>query len=141
MTQLYLNDTKDKFAVLISPFYGSGWSTWNKHCDNMAFDKRIVEKFIELKKEYQYNYWDDDCVSFGATKYKDRDIFEMELFKMLRFLDYFYLKEDIISTFKIGVNHVCVSGYAHLKIIWVDINVNFTIIEHDGYEKLIVVYD
>ena len=33
-----------KVAVLYSPGWGAGWSTWNEHA--FAIDKRIVEKFI-----------------------------------------------------------------------------------------------
>ena len=42
--ELYVND-KDEIGVLVSLGYGAGWSTWNEEC--YAYDKRIVEKFIE----------------------------------------------------------------------------------------------
>lgn len=40
----YYND-KDELAVLISPGYGSGWSTLEM-AENLAIDKRVVEKFL-----------------------------------------------------------------------------------------------
>ena len=42
--ELYVNGL-DEVGVLYSPDFGAGWSTWN--CDCCAYDKRIVEKFIE----------------------------------------------------------------------------------------------
>lgn len=42
--ELYVNGM-DEVGVLYSPGYGAGWSTWND--DHYAYDKRIVEKFIE----------------------------------------------------------------------------------------------
>ena len=41
---LYVNGM-DEVGVLYSPSFGAGWSTWNSDC--YAYDKRIVEKFIE----------------------------------------------------------------------------------------------
>lgn len=35
----------DELGVLISPEFGAGWSTWNY--DELAFDKRIIEKWLE----------------------------------------------------------------------------------------------
>lgn len=34
-----------KVAILVSSGFGAGWSTWNY--PQMAYDKRIVEKFLE----------------------------------------------------------------------------------------------
>lgn len=42
--ELYVNEM-DEVGVLYSPGFGAGWSTWNSDC--YAYDKRIVEKFIE----------------------------------------------------------------------------------------------
>ena len=42
--ELYVNGM-DEVGVLYSPGFGAGWSTWNRDC--YAYDKRIVEKFIE----------------------------------------------------------------------------------------------
>ena len=47
-------DKNNNAFILISPEYGSGWSTWNEDIDQetgekytIARDKRIVEKFLE----------------------------------------------------------------------------------------------
>ncbi len=42
--ELYVNGM-DEVGVLYSPGFGAGWSSWNSDC--YAYDKRIVEKFIE----------------------------------------------------------------------------------------------
>lgn len=42
--ELYVNGN-DEVGILYSPGFGAGWSTWNSEC--YAYDKRIVEKFIE----------------------------------------------------------------------------------------------
>jgi hypothetical protein len=36
-------------AVLVSPGYGAGWSTWNdsKYCEILTMDYDVVEAFIE----------------------------------------------------------------------------------------------
>lgn len=47
----YIKD--GKVAILVSYGYGAGWSTWND--DEYAYDKRIVEKFMELCDKYNEN--------------------------------------------------------------------------------------
>lgn len=64
----YYNENKTAIAVLVSPGWGAGWSTWNNK--EMAYDKRIVEAFLEnidsyeieeLCKEWSY----DSCYAGG----------------------------------------------------------------------------
>lgn len=40
-------------GVLISPGWGAGWQTWtdNDFPVNVALDKRVIEKWLELKDE------------------------------------------------------------------------------------------
>ena len=40
-----------KVGVLISTGYGAGWSTWNDDELELATDKRVVEKFLQIKKD------------------------------------------------------------------------------------------
>lgn len=40
-----------QLAVLISPNYGAGWSTWNDYGIDLAIDKRIVE--AKLRRTYE----------------------------------------------------------------------------------------
>lgn len=55
--EVYKNE-EGKIAVLVSPGYGAGWSTWD-HTD-LAYDKRIVEYILENGvpkiSEEQYNH-------------------------------------------------------------------------------------
>ena len=44
MYEKYYNENGD-LGVLISYGYGAGWSTWNDI--NIAFDKRVIEKYLE----------------------------------------------------------------------------------------------
>lgn len=44
MVEKYYNEN-DELGVLVSDGFGAGWSTWNEK--ELAYDKRIVEKFLE----------------------------------------------------------------------------------------------
>lgn len=46
-----------KIGVLVSYGFGAGWSTWsNEYGVDLALDKRIIEKFLELcEKEIEYD--------------------------------------------------------------------------------------
>ena len=45
MCETYCRD--GQMAVLISPRYGAGWSTWSGR--ELAYDKRVVEAFFDWK--------------------------------------------------------------------------------------------
>lgn len=42
--ELYWNEDRTEYAVLVSPGYGAGWSTWNQR--DLAYDKRVIEYFL-----------------------------------------------------------------------------------------------
>lgn len=44
MVERYYNENGE-LGVLISVGFGAGWSTWND--ENLAYDKRIIEKWLE----------------------------------------------------------------------------------------------
>jgi len=47
MVDKYINKNGD-VAVLISPDYGAGWSTWNsEYAEDMLFDKDIVKIIVD----------------------------------------------------------------------------------------------
>jgi hypothetical protein len=52
-----------KVAVLYSPGFGAGWSTWNQEYPEIMFDPNIV-KFVE-KEEW------DKCKAYVELKYPD----------------------------------------------------------------------
>ena len=68
IVEKYYNEDKTCIAVLVSRGWGAGWSTWNNK--EMAYDKRIIEAFLEninsheieeLCKEWGY----DSCYAGG----------------------------------------------------------------------------
>ena len=76
MTEKYYNE-KGEVAVLYSPGFGAGWSTWNSQEEELIFDKTLVEMILEKKpyeeiEKYAEEKWDgiytgglgDVCVEF-----------------------------------------------------------------------------
>jgi hypothetical protein len=55
-----------KVAVLISPAYGAGWSTWATHCDSdaMLFDPVIAQMILDGADG-------DDIESVARVRYPD----------------------------------------------------------------------
>lgn len=71
MVEKYYNTDKTHIAVLVSPGFGSGWSTWNS--PEMAYDKRIVEAFLEDINRYEIEElceeWGyDSCYTGGWSR-------------------------------------------------------------------------
>lgn len=60
IVEKYYNEDKTRIAVLVSRGWGAGWSTWNS--PEMAYDKRIVEAFLENIKSYEI---EDLCKEWG----------------------------------------------------------------------------
>ena len=42
--EVYYNEDKTKYAVLVSHGFGAGWSSWND--PSVAYDKRVVEFWL-----------------------------------------------------------------------------------------------
>lgn len=69
----YLND-QGKVAVIYSPGYGAGWSTWNTQVgDELVFDpglvKLILDENYELAIIYAKNKW-PGCYTGGLEQAK-----------------------------------------------------------------------
>ena len=62
MIERYYNEN-DELGVLISGGFGAGWSTWNDQ--NLAYDKRIIEKWLE---NVSSNDMQDYIVSLGYDR-------------------------------------------------------------------------
>lgn len=56
--EYYIKD--GKVGVLVSPGWGAGWSTWNNK--NIAVDKRVVEKWVELNESDKGKYTEEDIM-------------------------------------------------------------------------------
>ena len=53
----WTNKKHTTYAVLVSPGYGAGWSTWNDDkLQSIAYDKRIVKYIIENQKD-NLHHW------------------------------------------------------------------------------------
>lgn len=108
----YYYNKEGKIAVLVSPGYGAGWSTWSSEYGlSLATDKRIVEKFLECKKA--------DGLLKKIDRYDSAEEKELE--------------EWLAS---IGYPKVYVGGFADIVIKWVSPGTAIRIYEYDGYETL-----
>jgi hypothetical protein len=69
MTEKYYNE-KGEVAVLYSPGFGAGWSTWNSQEEELIFDKTLVEMILEKKpyeeiEKYAEEKWGDGIYTGG----------------------------------------------------------------------------
>ena len=44
--ECYYNEDKTAVAILISPGFGAGWSTWCWEYPEIAYDKRVIEWYF-----------------------------------------------------------------------------------------------
>ena len=113
----YYNSDKTAIAVLVSPGYGAGWSTWN--CPEIAYDRRVVEYWSEfwldrgLPETYgSINRMVSHIMSHGGDK-------EVENF--MEFIGYY---------------NVYCGGWEDIGVEWVPVGSLFRIEEYDGSECL-----
>lgn len=103
----YLNENGD-VGVLYSPGYGAGWASWNTN--EYAYDKRIVEKFIE-----------------------DPDMFHTYKGSLFR-------KDDQIPKLHLFMEELGYDGYyggaQDLKLVFIPRGTMFRITEYDGFEGI-----
>lgn len=50
--ELYYNDDRSAYAVLISPGYGNGWFTDNCSYPEIAYDREVIAWYSSLSSEY-----------------------------------------------------------------------------------------
>lgn len=101
----------DKVAVLISPGYGSGWTTWNqdhKDVEQMLYDPDIVNALLDWKKED------------GSRKFLEMRIKEIA--------DAKYGQDPDGCFFGNGLRDV--------EVVWVEKGRKFIIKEYDGAESI-----
>lgn len=103
-----------KIAVLVSGGFGAGWSTWN--CNELAYDKRVVE--------------------FWLSKKDDK--------KFMREIDSFcdnHTKDETSALFASwGYDGTYFGGFEDIEIKWVAEGQPFRIMEYDGNEYM-EIYD
>lgn len=106
----YYNEDKTATAVLVSPGYGSGWSTYNM--PELAYDKRVVEYWLQHSNDKE---WLKDVSGYRDTPARMQ---ADEFFNSIGYPDLnFY-------------------GFQNIILKWVPLNMPFVIEEYDGAEYL-----
>ena len=108
MCEKYIQD--GKVAVLVSPGFGAGWSTWG--AKELAYDKRVVEFWLSHKDDKEY-------------------INQLDTYKKNE------TKEKASKLFKSwGYDHVYFGGFEDIKLVWIPVGTLFVITEYDGSEEI-----
>lgn len=109
----------DQVAVLVSPGFGAGWSTWvwEDEYNSLAYDKRVIDFWLQHKDDKAFMQEID-------SRYENPT------------------KEETARFFKsLGYDYVYMGGFADIELEWVDIGVPWTITEYDGHETLLTAND
>ena len=109
-----------KVAVLISPGFGSGWTTWNsdhRDVEQMLFDPDIVNAVLEFMAKEDTDW---------RVKYGSRRSLVMKIKK--------------IALAKYGHEHddygYYENGLRDVEVVWVEKGQKFIINEYDGAESI-----
>jgi len=98
-----------KVAILVSPGYGAGWSTWNEA--NLACDKRVVEFYFQHKDDKKFLNKLDNSDSKEAKN-----------------------AENLFKSW--GYENVYFGGFSDVEVHWLPVGTKYNITEYDGYETL-----
>ena len=104
------NNGKKYAAVILSPCFGTGWSTWNTK--DVAIDKRIVE-------------WLIDNANIQSKNNKSIDDIDIEDLDYEAFEKYCH---------EIGYKNIFAPGF--LRITFLPLKTIFRITEYDGAESI-----
>ena len=107
----YWNEDHSAYAVLVSPGFGAGWSSWNDK--ELAYDSAIVEYYLA---HYDNLEWKEQIDSYGDNEVKNAAI------------DFF--KSE-------GYNFVYLGGLCDCMIEWVPSGKAWRIEEYDGAERIV----
>lgn len=108
MCEKYIKD--GKVAILVSPGFGAGWSTWEGK--ELAYDKRVVEFWLEHKDDKEFMK-DLDSYNDNANKKAAKKQFK-----------------------EWGYEDVFFGGFKDIVLKWLPIGTSFYISEYDGSESL-----
>lgn len=103
----YIKD--GKVAILYSPGFGAGWSTWGE--EKLAWDKRVVEYYLEHKDDKEFMRQIDIA---GSKVEKEAEKYFEEL----------------------GYPNIYFGGFNELKIGWLKEGTKYHINEYDGSEYI-----
>ena len=110
----YYNEDHTKAAVLISPGYGTGWSTSNED-SRLAYDARIIQFYLD---HYQDKEW----------MKQTRQHYTPACNELIAFIN------SILEYKNLDVNPL---GFCNCQLEWVPLNTPLMIDEYDGYETLV----
>lgn len=109
----------DKVAVLISPGFGAGWTTWNqdhKDVEQMLYDPDIVNALLEFMAKEDTDW----RVKDGSRRCLVMKIKEIANAKYNQDPDDYYFE----------------NGLRDVEVVWVQMGRKFIINEYDGAESI-----
>lgn len=110
-----LYEKNGKIGVLVSPGFGAGWSTWE--CDELAYDKRVVEFWLSHKDDEEFMATVKEF-GFGSVPESVAHKKAMEFFN------------------SIGYGSPYMGGFDDIELEYVKKGVPWRITEYDGSERL-----
>ena len=110
--ELYYNDDRSAYAVLISSGYGSGRSSWNSNYPELVYDRRVVEWYLEHENDEAY-------LENVSAPYNVITIEKKEANKFFR---------------GCGYNNIYYGGLKKGMIHWIPIGTIWRVKEYDGAE-------
>ena len=110
-----LYEKNGEIGVLVSPRYGAGWSTWG--CDELAYDKRVVEFWLSHKDDKEFMATVDEF-GYGSVPESAAHKEAMEFFN------------------SIGYGSPYMGGFDQIELEYVKKGVPWRIGEYDGWESL-----
>lgn len=118
----WTNKSHTTYAVLVSPGWGAGWSTWdNEYGVKLATDKRIVQYIIDCQKDKRK--WD---ASWKCSNLSNGEcVGEKGFTKFLGDIGY---KADSIY----------LGGVRNIEVKKVNVHDKWRISEYDGWESLVI---
>ena len=114
MAEYYYNEDGTEVAILVSPGYGAGWSTWND--DALAYDKRVVEFWLAHKDNEEFMEEIDSSSSYYGKIPTLKEV------------------EDFFES--IGYSNIYFGGFNQIELAWVPIGCRWRIDEYDGSDAL-----
>lgn len=117
MPNLYENPNGTEFAVLISPGWGAGWSTWAE--PEIAYDKRVVEFWLSHKDDEKFMRTVSQWGLSEAFPESDAHAETVQFFESIGYRECPYL-----------------GGFNNLKLVWVPYGSLWRIREYDGAESI-----
>ncbi len=109
--ELDWNEEHTAYAVLISTGFGSGWSTANMEYPEIAYDKRVVEWYLEHSGEQFCS-----TISSDFKRKKEETLEAIEFFESL------------------GYHGLYFGGYKPNMVKWVRAEAIWRVSEYDGSE-------